>query len=251
MASERSGSVQSVGRAFEILEQLAAADGVMGLSELAERLQLPVPTVHRLMRTLVGFGYARQLPSRQYALGPRLIQLGAVATKTTGAWAQPILDGLVRQLGETVNLASLESDKMIYVAQAPSPHAMRMFTEVGRRVYCHCTGVGKSVLATLPEERVRAIIGRVGMPPQTSHSIADVDSLLEELAAIRRRGYAIDEGEQEVGVRCFAVAVPNAAVPTALSVSGPAVRVTTEMGTRAIPLLQAAARQLAAELSGS
>ncbi|MDR0440059.1 MAG: IclR family transcriptional regulator, partial [Candidatus Accumulibacter sp.] len=163
---------------------------------------------------------------------------------------QPVLDALARDLGETVNMASLESDRMIYVAQAASSHAMRMFTEIGRRVYCHSTGVGKAVLATLPDDRVRAMAGRIGMPRQTDRTIADIDSLLEDLALIRRRGYAIDEGEQELGVRCYAVAVPNTAVPTALSVSGPAVRMTPELRKRAIPRLQQAACGLA-EAMGS
>jgi IclR family acetate operon transcriptional repressor len=244
MTNKQSGNVQSVARAFDLLEQLANAGGVMGLSGLAGKLELPIPTIHRLMRTLVSYGFAHQLPSRQYALGPRLIRLGAMAMQTTGACAQPILDGLARDLGETVNMASLEADKMIYVAQAASPHAMRMFTEIGRRVYCHSTGVGKAVLATFSDGRVRAMIGRIGMPSQTDRTITDIDLLLRDLALIRRRGYALDDGEQELGVRCYAVAIPNAAVPTALSVSGPAVRMTLEMRERAIPRLQEAIRSL-------
>jgi IclR family acetate operon transcriptional repressor len=238
MASKRSGNVQSVTRAFDLLEQLADAGGTMGLSGLAAKLELPVPTIHRLMHTLVSHGFARQLPSRQYALGPRLIRLGAIATQISGVWAQPVLDALASDLGETVNMASLDSDRMIYVAQAASPHAMRMFTEIGRRVYCHSTGVGKAVLATLSEDQVRAMIGRVGMPPQTNRTMTDINLLLKDLAVVRRRGYAIDEGEQELGVRCYAIAVPNTSVPTALSVSGPAVRMTAELRERAIPKLQ-------------
>ena len=245
MTSKRSGNVQSVTRAFDLLEQLADAGGVMGLSDLAVKLELPVPTIHRLMHTLVGQGLARQMPSRQYALGPRLIRLGAVATQISGLGAQPVLDALARDLGETVNMASLESDRMIYVAQAASPHAMRMFTEIGRRVYCHSTGVGKAVLATLPDDRIRAMAGRIGMPRQTDRTLTDIDSLLEDLALVRRRGYALDEGEQELGVRCYAVAIPNTLVPTALSVSGPAVRMTPELRDRAIPRLQQAACGLA------
>lgn len=228
---------------------MAEVGGAVGLSELAERLDLPVPTIHRLLRTLVAGGYARQLPSRKYVLGPRLIRLGHVASQATGVWAQPVLSRLVEQFGETANMATLDGDMMVYVAQVPSPHPMRMFTEVGRRVFVHCTGVGKAILATLPEDRVRAIVGRAGMPVQTSRSIGDVDALLAELDAIRARGYSIDEGEQELGVRCFAVAVPGAVVPTAISISGPDVRVTAELGRRAAPLLRVAAQELSVELS--
>lgn len=247
MASEQASPVQSVSRAFDILEAMADAGGELRLSELATLLGLPVPTLHRLMRALVVGGYVRQLPSRKYALGPRLVRLGEVATKLTGDWAKPVLMGLAEALGETVNMATLDGNMMIYVAQAPSPHSMRMFTEVGRRVYTHCTGVGKAVLAHMPEARVRAIIGRSGMPAQTESTITDIETLLAELQAIRERGYAVDDGEQEVGVRCFTVAVPGAEVPTAVSVSGPTVRVTWEFCERAVPLLRAAAEQLAPE----
>lgn len=249
MSSERPENVQSVIRALDLLEQLADAGGAMALSGLATRLELPVPTIHRLLRTLVYQGFVRRLPSRQYALGPRLIRLGTIATRISGVLAQPVLDALARDLGETVNMASLEADKMIYVAQAASPHAMRMFTEIGRRVYCHATGVGKAVLSTLAEDRVRAMMMRVGMPSQTDRTMNDIDSLLKDLAAIRRRGYAIDDGEQELGVRCYSVAVPNKSFPTALSISGPAVRMTEELRERAIPKLQDAARCLAEAMS--
>lgn len=249
MADHEASPVQSVGRAFDILERMADAGGELRLSELARVLGLPVPTLHRLVRSLVAGGYVRQLPSRKYALGPRLVRLGDVAARLTGAWATPVLEGLVAALGETANMATLDGDAMIYVAQAPSPHSMRMFTEVGRRVLPHSTGVGKAVLAQLSETRVRAIVERTGMAAQTEQTITDVESLLAELRRIRERGYAVDDGEQEVGVRCFAVAVPRLTVPTAISVSGPAIRMTREVRDRAVPLLLGGAERLAGELS--
>jgi IclR family acetate operon transcriptional repressor len=228
---------------------MAQAGGVVSLSELAERSGLPVPTIHRLLRTLVSGGYVRQLPSRRYSLGPRLIQLGATAGQVSGVWAQPILDRLVDRWGESANLASLDRDMMVYVAQAPSPHAMRTFTEVGRRVHPHCTGVGKAVLAQLSDEQVRSIVARVGLPAQTDHTVTDLETLLRELARIRQRGYAVDEEEQEIGVRCYAMAVPGAAAPSAVSISGPAVRLTPELGLRAVPSLVQAAHELTLALS--
>ncbi len=249
MADQEASPVQSVGRAFDILERMADAGGEVRLSELARVLDLPVPTLHRLMRALVVGGYVRQLPSRKYALGPRLVRLGDVATKLTGEWATPVLDGLVAALGETANMATLDGDAMIYVAQVPSPHSMRMFTEVGRRVSPHCTGVGKAVLAQMPEARVRSIIERTGMPAQTEQTITDIESLLAELHLVRERGYAMDDGEQEIGVRCFAVAVPRSSVPTAISVSGPTIRMTWEARDRAVPLLRDGAERLTRELN--
>jgi len=244
----RSGSVQSVERAAELLELLADAGGESALSELAGQTGLPLPTIHRLVRTLVQLGYVRQLPSRRYALGPRLIRLGESAGRQLGADARPHLAEIADELGESANLAMIDRDMVVYIAQASSRQSMRMFTEVGRRVFMHCTGVGKAVLAQLDENAVREIVRRVGMPAATGRSITDLDVLLAELATIRERGYAIDEGEQEVGVRCYAVAVPGAPTPSALSVSGPDSRVTDAFGERAVPLLQRRARDIGSAL---
>jgi len=240
--------VQSVERAFELLELITDAGGSAALSELAATADLPLPTIHRLLRTLVGLGYVRQLPNRRYALGPRLIRLGEGATAQLGALALPVLKKLVDQLGETANMAVLDSDQVLYIAQAPSRHSMRTFTEVGRRAHAHATGVGKAVLAQLPDDHVRRIVTRTGLPAVTEASITGLDELLADLELIRERGWSVDEQEQELGVRCFAAAVPGAPSPTAISVSGPVSRVDEAFGERAVPLLQAAAREIAEDL---
>ena len=174
----RSGTVQSVERVFELLEIIADAGGEASLSDLAAASELPMPTIHRLLRTCVLLGYARQLPSRRYALGARLIPLGERAGRQLGRVAQPKLVELVRQLGETANMALMDGDQIVYVAQQPSPHAMRMFTEVGRRANLHDTGVGKAILATLSDDEVRRIVARTGMPTPTPKSHGNVESLL-------------------------------------------------------------------------
>jgi IclR family acetate operon transcriptional repressor len=146
-------------------------------------------------------------------------------------------------------MAVLDSDMVIYVAQVPSLHSMRMFTEVGRRAHTHATGVGKAILAQLDDEVVRGIVARAGMPTPTAKSIGDVDDLLADLKLIRERGYSIDEEEQEIGVRCFAMAVPNAPTPAAISVSGPVSRVDLSFGDRAVPILRKAAQVISDELN--
>lgn len=249
--AERSagGGVQSVERVFELLELITDAGGSATLSELAATAGLPLPTIHRLLRTLVKLGYARQLPTRRYVLGPRLIRLGEGAGKQLGALATPVLRKLADEVGETANMAVLDSDQVLYIAQAPSRHSMRTFTEVGRRAHSHATGVGKAILAQLTDEQVRGIVARTGLPAATPASIPSIEGLLADLAIIRERGYAIDEQEQELGVRCFAAAVPDAPTPTAISVSGPVSRVDEAFGERAVPLLQAAAREISGDLA--
>lgn len=238
-------AVQSVARAFAILEILGQRGGRATLSEVAEAMGLALPTAHRLVRTLMTLGYVRQLPSRRYALGTGLIPLGDQATRLMAAWARPSLEELEQTSQETANLAILDGDKVVYVAQVPSRHQMRMFTEVGRRVYAHSTGVGKAMLAQLPDAEVLAIVRRAGMPRFTDSTHTTEESLLADLATIRQRGYAIDEGEQEVGVRCFAVALTGAATPTAVSVSGPDTRVTLGSAEWMVPALARASEELA------
>ncbi|MCU1476303.1 MAG: transcriptional regulator, IclR family [Subtercola sp.] len=246
------GGVQSLHRALDILEILMAAGGHMAIGEIATTADLPLPTIHRLLKTLVGRGYVRQLPNRQYALGYRLVPLGLMANTLLGAYAGEALSRLVAELGETANLAILSEDHAEYIAQVPSPHAMRMFTEVGRRVELHSTGVGKALLAQLDARDVAGVVRRIGLRPQTAYTISSAEALAEELQNIRTRGYALDEEEQELGVRCVAVVVPGRLLtPMAISVSGPLVRVTDDFVLRAVPLLKEVARDVSDEISKS
>jgi IclR family acetate operon transcriptional repressor len=233
--------VQSVDRAFTLLERLADADGPLTLSELAERTDLPMPTIHRLLRFLANQGYVRQEASKRYALGLRMIRFGQSASRGLGSWATPHLASLVEKYGETTNMAMLEGDACVYVAQVPSPRAMRMFTEVGRVVMPHCTGVGKAIMADLDPGDVQALLRRTGMPARTEHTLVTPESMLPALAEARKLGYAVDDGEQELGVRCVAVPLPGLPFLAAISVSGPSSRVTMDDVTRIAPELQAVA----------
>jgi IclR family acetate operon transcriptional repressor len=162
----------------------------------------------------------RVWPASRYALGPRLVRLGECAGRLLGASARPHLARLVDALGESANLAMLDGDGVVYVAHVPSTRSIRMFTEVGRRVDAHCTAVG------------------------TEHTITRPRRLLAEIARVRDLGYALDDGEQERGVRCVAVPVPGTANRLAVSVSGPVPRMTHDVVTRAVPLLRVAAEAL-------
>jgi IclR family acetate operon transcriptional repressor len=244
-------SVQSLVRSFELLEAIGDMGGEAGVSELAGRTGLAPGTAHRIVRTLVDLGYLRQLPSRRYTLGARLVRLGDTASQLLGRWAQPVLSELVAEFGETANLALLDGDRAVYVAQVPSPHSVRMFTEIGRRVPLHCTGVGKAMLSQLPGTAVDALIARTGLPAVTSSTITDPAVLRAELARVREQGWVRDEGEQETGVRCVAVPVPGPAGPVAVSVSGPSGRMDETTLERLTPVLMTAGEKLSRLLSGT
>jgi IclR family acetate operon transcriptional repressor len=243
-----SGSVQSVERAFHLLELLADS-GDSSLTDLSAAIDVPAPTTHRFLKTLVALGYVRKLPNRHYGLGLRMARLAGRVD--FGPIVKPHLDTLAREIGESANLAVLEGDMVVYIAQSPSPHAMRMFTEVGHRAHTHSTGVGKAILAGLSNDQVAGIMSRVGMPAATKHSITDLAKLRTELNRIRRTGYARDNGEQEIGVVCYAVRIPDVPVSMAISVSGPAFRMTQELGKAAVPLLISEAQAISAELLGA
>lgn len=229
--------IQSVDRAFAALSALADTGGEAGVSELSDLLALPNATVHRILSTLVQLGYVIRLPSRRYALGPQLIRLGDSASRLLAMWVMPALEHLSEKVQETVNMAMLDGNRAVYVAQVPSRRQMRMFTEVGHRVFLHSTGVGKAILSQFSNEKVRTIMRASGMPPFTEATYRTEDELIADLDEVRVRGYAIDDGEQEVGVRCFSVPVRHSFAPAAVSVSGPDARVTLASGRVIVPAL--------------
>ena len=239
------GDVQSVARAFDLLEALAASDGEDTLAALADRCGLAVPTAHRLLGTLQRRGYVRRLEDRRYALGAGLIGLGRVAVPPLADAAMPVLRELEDAFHETANLAVLDGDLVLYVAQVPSRQRMRMFTEVGRRVLPHSTGVGKAMLSAMAEPHVRSLVARTGLPSFTPSTLTDPDAFVADLRASRHRGFAVDDSEQEVGVRCIAVVVPGLPSPTAVSISGPAARITDAIVPEVVEALQVAAARLA------
>lgn len=251
MPSERSSTrapgVQSVGKALDVLEILVSSPGDLSLSDITAATGQPMPTVHRLVRTLLDRGYLRQLPNRRYALGTELIVVGQAARSTFGTWSTPILAELVAGFGETVNLAVLDGDDVVYVGQSPSPHAMRMFTEIGRRMKPHATGVGKALLAQVPDDQITALLRRTGMPERTPHTLTTPQAFLQAVHEARRAGFAMDNEETELGVRCVAVALPEPRLHMALSMSGPATRMTDELISRAVPELHTAADRIAGE----
>ena len=247
MASSPGRPVQSVDRALLLLEVLAQAGGRLPISELAQRSGLPLGTVHRLMASLGARGYVRQDRDRRYALGTALLPLGTAATRLLSSWAVPFLAQLAEQCGETSNLAVLEDDHVVYVAQAPGRHRMRMFTEVGRRVLPHSTAVGKVLLAWQDDDSVHRVLTRLGLPGRTMSTITTPDAFRVELAAVRERGWAVDDEEEEPGVRCLAVPVgPGPRAVLAVSVSAPASRL--EPGQADVV---AALQQVADELARS
>ncbi len=244
-------SVQSITRALEILEALASEGGAIGITDVADRVDLPLPTIHRILRTLVDAGYVLQTPRRQYALSARLITLSRYAGGALGVSLRPLLTPVVDAVGESASIAMLDQDYARYISHVPTEHSMRMFTEIGNQVSLHATGVGKAILSVLPMTEVQSILRRSGMRRFTANTITEYDALLAELEFIRSQGYARDREEHELGVSCIAVPIPGT-VLLSVSVSGPPSRLSEEKMLKvALPALQVAAAQISEAVSSA
>lgn len=229
---ERTG-VQSVERTLDILESLVEFGTEVGLVEISQAVNLPLATVHRLLGTLIQRGYVKQNQhNRKYSLGFRALQMGHDMRQrfSLRLEARPFLQRLVQRVGESANLAVLDDGEVVYIDQAQSSRILRMFTQVGNRLPVHSTGSGKALLAYLPSDVVTGILRRFGLTARTPHTITDSKQFLDELAKTRERGFALDDEEQEEGVRCLAVPVRDASgqVVASLSVSGPVTRLNDE-----------------------
>lgn len=216
--------VKSVERALDLLDQLAAGPDGLTVSDLARRLGVSKSTVFALLQTLL----ARRIvadsgvgPSRRYRLGLGLARLGdqAMSAMSLREVAGPILRSLTDTTGATSRLAVLEGAYAVAVSRVDAPQAVRFDLRMGERELPHCSGVGKALLSALPEERVRKIIGEVGLPQRTRHTITDLDTLLSHIAQAVETGYTIDDEEDADGIFCVGSPVFDHAGGCAAAVS--------------------------------
>jgi IclR family transcriptional regulator, KDG regulon repressor len=225
--------VQVLDRALLLLEILANHNGECALADIAKEASLHKSTVHRIISSLEQHRFVlRSVENGRYMLGLKLFELG---TKAMGArflreHARPHLSRVMFETGETVHLCIFDNGEVLYVDKIEPQKSVRMSSAVGLRSAAYCTAVGKAVLAHLGADEVSEIVRRFGMSRRTSRTITTTAELLAELDVVRRRGYAIDDEENEEGVRCIGAAVldQSGRPVAAISVSGPAFSVTRE-----------------------
>ncbi len=249
-ADSRDVGVQSVDRALSIIETLAEDDEGYRLSDLAIRTGLSTSTVHRLLATLESRRFVQFDRSElKWHVGARSFTVGATFARRRNFSTQavPYLRKLRDLTRETANLAVVDDEFIIVLTRMESREIMRSLTKVGGRVAMVASGVGKAVLATYSDEDVSAIIRHHGMPRLTEKSIVRPSDLFKELAKVRRDGYAIDDEEACMGLRCIASVVFNdCGEPlAAISVSGMTGRLTDDR----LPMLGQTVREVAAELT--
>ena len=248
----RDSGVQSVDRALSIIETLAEDDEGYRLSDLAIRTGLSTSTVHRLLATLENRRFVQFDRSQsKWHVGARCFTVGATFARRRNFAAQAIayLRKLRDLTRETANLAVVDDEFIVVLTRMESREIMRSLTRLGGRVAMVASGVGKAVLATYSNEDVSAIIHHHGMPRLTEKSIVRPGELFKELEKIRRQGYAVDDEEACMGLRCVAAVVYNdCAEPlAAISVSGMTGRLTDER----LPQLGHTVREVAAELTAA
>ena len=242
-------AVRSVDRAASLLLALGESQGEAGVTELARRLGLHKSTASRLLATLQRRGLVEQdAETGKYRLGLVVIRLAERAERTLDlrSLALPELERLARLTHETAGLGVLDNDQVLFVAQADGPNLIAVGDWTGRASTLHANASGKVLLASLAEREVLRIVRR-GLTRYTERTITDLEPLLEDLARVRRRGYATAVSELENGLTAIAAAVHDARgrVIAAVEVWGPAFRLTP----RRLPELATQARATAAAIS--
>jgi DNA-binding IclR family transcriptional regulator len=245
-----SGSAKTLVKGLTLVDATAAAEGPVTLGELVGASGLPRPTAVRLLEVLLEQGVL-QSAGRSYALGPRLAVWGQryLDGLDVRAQAEDLMRALADRTRETCYLGVRDGRKVLYVAKADSPQAVRPAAHIGTRNPLHSTGIGKALLAFAPPEDAIEY-ARGPLEAKTPNTILDADRLIEEMERTRARGYAIDDVENEDGVRCVAAAIRDHAgqVVAALSVSAPAYRFAPEDLPALAPEVIAAADEISSRI---
>ena len=225
------GKNQSLTRALTLLERLSETPAGLSLTDLSYQLGIPTATVHRLLSTFEELGFVEQDPEQGlWCVGLKAFTVGNafLSRRDFVASARPHMHALVEQCGETVNLGVIDDGEVVFIGQVQSREVMRMIVRLGSRSPIHASGVGKALLAHLPEQRLAQILQQRGLAHYTERTIVNPGQLREELERVRQLGYALDDEEHAIGLRCVAAPVfdENRQALTAISLSGPKARMT-------------------------
>lgn len=242
-------SIQVLERAMKLLDVLAAHSEPVPLKALAAATGLHTSTTHRILNDLVVGRYVDRVDSGMYQLGMRLLELGSLVKRRLNVREvalEPMRE-LHRLTGQTVNLSLQQGDEIVYIERAWSESSgMQVVRAIGGHAPLHLTSTGKLFLSVAENRQVRAYAMRTGLAGTTRNSITDLERLERELALVRRHGYARDNEELELGVRCIAAGIHDdtGKLTAGLSLSAPADRLRDDW----IPLLQRAALQISEAL---
>jgi DNA-binding IclR family transcriptional regulator len=220
----------TLGKAMQIVEILAShADSGMSLSELAEAFNQPLSSTHRYLASLQSLGLAHKTAENRFTLGTKILVLAGIylAKSDVLSEARPVLKEMSELTGETIHLAVPVDTTVVYIAKIDSKHMLNMSSYIGYRSPMFCTSLGKAILAYSDEKLMHDVLSEV-LTARTARTVTDPEALKREIVLIRQRGYAIDDEENEVGIRCAGSAIRDFTghAIAAISVSGPCERLT-------------------------
>jgi DNA-binding IclR family transcriptional regulator len=246
------GGVQSIGRAFALMEEIARNRDGIGLADLSKRVGLHNSTTFHLVKTMVSLGYVRQLAdSKRYRIGRPLFALAANALDELEmmSLATPVLEDLSRETGESAHFAVRMGDDVVVLARTSGPGAFQLTDRVGVVRPAHCTALGKIMLAALAPEQFERFLKRTELTARTANTIVSAERLRREIAEVRRSGVAIDDGEFDSELRCAALPVRDFSgqVTGAIGISGPVWRLSIDALQKRARMARAAADKLSAE----
>ncbi len=253
---ERSDQVQSLVRALSLVNRIAMASEGVTLTELAQQVGLSASTAHRLLTTLEQERYVHfDAERRLWSVGVQAFVTGNAFLKTrslVGA-ARPHMRALMEESEETVNLAVEDEAEAIYLSQVECRQMMRAFARPGGRVPLHCSSVGKALMSAMPDATLSKVLHRHGLARVTVKTLNTTAALKADLAASRARGYALDDEEHAVGLRCIAAVIfnENADPIAAVSLSGPMARIPDERIPLLGQLVRGKADAITAQLGGA
>lgn len=252
MGTMAAQKIESVAKALTILMLFKMNKDEWGVSEIARELGMQKSTVFRLLATMQDYGFVRKSDNNTYRLGLRVLELGSIVANTfnfrdvTGTYLRKVSE----QCGETVHLGILDDCEAMSIETVEAQNTLKSTIVVGKRTPLYCTSVGKAILAFLPEDERNAIIQKINFHKFTDNTITDANTLVEELKITRERGYALDNIEHELGVRCVAAPIwdHTGRVLASLSISGPSVRITEDRIPELSQLVLKAAHEISREL---
>ena len=247
--------VQSLTRGLSILECLARTEGGLTLTDIAQRVQLPPSTTHRLLATLEKMGYVFQMGELgHWYVGLQAFTVGSsfLANRDFATHSHAYMRRLMEQCGETANLAILDGTEAVFIDQVQCRETMRTIVKLGSRVPLHASGVGKAIFASLPDDQIDALIKVKGLPRITENTITSPETMWASIRVIRQRGWSFDDEEHLPGTRCVAAPIydEHAEPLGAISLAGPASRLPDDRIKHLGPLVSHIAEEITRRLGG-
>jgi DNA-binding IclR family transcriptional regulator len=225
--------LEGLDRVVGILDLLSSSDNSLSLAEICQQMNVCKSTAHRALMALERTGLIERAPSHRYRLGLKLYDMGhrAVEQIDLRSHAHPYLCKLALRVGETVHLGVMHRSRIVYIDKIePVSRLVCISSRTGTSNPVYCTSLGKAILSSMQASEAEKILFKVQFTPFTANTFTSVDDCLTALERIRRRGYAVDDEEMEMGTRCIGASVqgPDGQAVAAVSVSGSTTRITTQ-----------------------